>query len=98
MINKVYFSICPFSRFNVHREIWRWDNARKGKRRVLGDTERYFFIISFHAWSPSTACLRACVRPSVGLILCSPTCPTACVLSDDDDELMLNVLRCHLTY
>ena len=28
----------------------------------------------------------------------SPSGPCHVVLEDDDDELMLNVLRCHLTY
>ena len=37
-------------------------------------------------------------RTAQDVHLDSHTAPELCLEVDDDDELMLNVLRCHLTY
>ena len=67
-----------------------------------GFTDVYSFSSLLYVIFRSTSIECVCVSVCVSVHACVPrSCVRVCVcvcVCDDDDELMLNVLRCHLTY
>ena len=53
-----------------------------------------WFSIALHPWKPEGSLGQTAQDSHLN----SHTAPELCKQEDDDDELMLNVLRCHLTY